>query len=163
MQPDGVLFPDDRRPCYGHLGPKDFKRNNNNNNNKKAKQNKGARVSFSTRLTRITERELEIKKQPDKQRRQISLETKHENFIAVVRKWEMLAASKVNMSGIEKQSEQEHKQSIIFFFVRTYDISFVKRVPRKFHAVVVQKQRQRNVQKNVLYVQSTNNSYFIYV
>ena len=29
-----------------------------------------------------------------KQRRRISLEEKHENFIAALRKWEMLAASK---------------------------------------------------------------------
>ena len=74
MQPEGVLFLDDRRPCYGHLGHKDFKRknNNNNNNNKKAKQNKkkAARVPFSTTLTRITERELEINKQ-----------TKETNFV----------------------------------------------------------------------------------
>ena len=36
----------------------------------------------------------------------------------------MLAASKVKMSSIKKESEQEHKQSI--FFVRTYDISFIE-------------------------------------
>ena len=34
---------------------------------------------------------------------------KHKNFIAAVRKWEMLAATKVKISGSEKQSEQEHK------------------------------------------------------
>ena len=37
-----------------------------------------------------------------KQRRRISCEEKHENFIAAVRKLEMLAASKVKMSGTEK-------------------------------------------------------------
>ena len=37
-----------------------------------------------------------------KQRRRISWEEKHENFIAAVRKREMLAASKVKMSGSEK-------------------------------------------------------------
>ena len=37
-----------------------------------------------------------------KQRRKISLEEKHENFMAEVRKWEMLEASKVKMSGSEK-------------------------------------------------------------
>ena len=37
-----------------------------------------------------------------KQRKWISLEEKHEKFIAAVRKWEMLAASKVKMSGSEK-------------------------------------------------------------
>ena len=36
-----------------------------------------------------------------RQRRQISLEEKHENFIAGVRKWEMLVATKVQMSGSE--------------------------------------------------------------
>ena len=38
-----------------------------------------------------------------KQRRPISLEEKRENFIAVVRKWEMLAATEVKMSGSEKK------------------------------------------------------------
>ena len=37
---------------------------------------------------------------------------------------------------------------------RTYDVSSVKDVTRKFHVVVVQQQRQRNVQKSVLHVQS---------
>ena len=50
----------------------------------------------------------------------------------------MLVASKLNMRGIEKESEKELKQPI---FLKTYDISFVKHVPRKFHAVVVQQQR----------------------
>ena len=36
-----------------------------------------------------------------KQRRRILLEEKHENFIAAVRKWDMLAASKMKMSGSE--------------------------------------------------------------
>ena len=42
------------------------------------------------------------------------LET-HENFIAVVRKWGMLAASKMKMSGSAKESEQEHTQQFVFF------------------------------------------------
>ena len=37
-----------------------------------------------------------------KQRRWISVEDKNQNFIAVVRKWEMISASKVKMSGSEK-------------------------------------------------------------
>ena len=37
-----------------------------------------------------------------KQRRRISLQEKHENVIAAVIKWEMLAASKVKMSSSEK-------------------------------------------------------------
>ena len=40
------------------------------------------------------------------------------------------------------------------FWGRTYDVSSVKDVTRKFHVVVVQQQRQRNVQKSVLHVQS---------
>ena len=36
-----------------------------------------------------------------KQRRRISLEEKHENFLAALKKWEMLTASKVKMSGSE--------------------------------------------------------------
>ena len=61
------------------------------------------------------------------------------------------AASKVKVSGSEKETVQEHKQQ---FFARTYDISSVKGISRKFHVVVVQQQRQRNVQKSVLHVQS---------
>ena len=41
--------------------------------------------------------------------RPISLEEKHESYIAAVTKWEMLAATNVKMSGSEKQSEQKHK------------------------------------------------------
>ena len=49
-----------------------------------------------------------------KQKRSILLEEKHESFIAAVRKWEMLAASKVKMSGSEKnKSEQEHIQHFL--------------------------------------------------
>ena len=36
------------------------------------------------------------------QRRPISLEEKHENYIAAVRKWEILAATKVKTPGGEK-------------------------------------------------------------
>ena len=53
----------------------------------------------------------------------------------------MLAATKVKMSGSEKKSLQEH----------------IKHVTRKFLEVSRcnrAKQRQRNVQKSVLYVQS---------
>ena len=51
-----------------------------------------------------------------KQRRPISLEEKHENSIAAMRKWEMLAATKVKMSDSENKSEQEHIQN---FFHKT--------------------------------------------
>ena len=109
MQPDGVLFLDGRRPCYGLLEEKN-----------KTKQKKAARVSFSTRLTRITKKELEQEIKTNKQRRQISLETKHKNFFAVVRKWEMLVASKLNMRGIEKESEMEPKQPIFLWEHTTF-------------------------------------------
>ena len=42
------------------------------------------------------------------------MEEKHENFIAAVRKWEMLAASKVKLSGSEKkkQKHENRKQNL---------------------------------------------------
>ena len=53
----------------------------------------------------------------NKQRRQILLEEQHENFVVAVRKWEMLAAFKVKMSGSEKIVNKN-----------TYDISSIKRI-----------------------------------
>ena len=64
-------------------------------------------------------------------------------FVVAVRKWEILAATKVKMSG-RKKSEQE--------LINRYDISSVKRVTRKFLEVSRcsrVKQLQRNVQKKV--------------
>ena len=58
----------------------------------------------------------------------------------------MLAATKVKMSGSEKKVDEN-----------TYDISPKKRVAKKFLEVSHcsrAKQRQRNVQKSVLHVQS---------
>ena len=52
------------------------------------------------------------------------LEAQHE--VAVGGKQEMLAATKVKISGSEKRNKN------------TYDISSIKRVTRKFHVVVVQ-------------------------
>ena len=49
-------------------------------------------------------------------RREILLEEQPENIIAAVRTWEMLAATKVEMSGSEKK------------LTNTYDISSIKRV-----------------------------------
>ena len=68
-----------------------------------------------------------------KQRRPISLEEKHENFISGEKK-ERRAATKVKISGSHKKSEQER----------------IKRVTRKFLEVSRcsrAKQRRRNVQK----------------
>ena len=78
-------------------------------------------------MTWIKDREKVSEREINKGGR-ISLKEKHENFIAAVKKWEMLDASKVKKSGIErkkKKIEQEQKQH--FFFVTTYDISFIKR------------------------------------
>ena len=82
----------------------------------------------------------------------MSLETQHENLIAVVRRWEMLAASEVKMSGSTWkrkptgiQSANSFCENMRHFFRRTRNW--------KFHGVVAQ-QRQRNVQKSVLHVQS---------
>ena len=49
-----------------------------------------------------------------KQRRRVLLDEKHENFMAALRKWEMLAAgTKVKISGSEeKKSKQEHIRHI---------------------------------------------------
>ena len=58
----------------------------------------------------------------------------------------MLAATRVKMSDSEKKVNKN-----------TYDISSIKRVTRKFLEVSRcsrAKQRQRNVQKSVLHVQS---------
>ena len=67
----------------------------------------------------------------------------------------MLATSWVKISGSEDKSEQKHKQQVFFEHIR---ISSIKRVLTrkfvKFHVVVVQQQRQRNVQKSVIHVQS---------
>ena len=49
------------------------------------------------------------------------MEEKHENFIAVVRKWKMLAATNVKMSGSEKKVNRN-----------TYNISSIKRLTGKF-------------------------------
>ena len=66
------------------------------------------------------------------------LEEQHEIFLAAVRKWEILAATKVKMSKWKKVNNNR------------YDISSIKRVTRKFLEVSRcgrAKQRQRNVQK----------------
>ena len=65
------------------------------------------------------------------------LEEQHENFLAAVRKWEILAATKVKMSEWKKVNNN----------IR-YDSSSIKRVTRKFLGVSRRgraKQRQRNV------------------
>ena len=90
------------------------------------------------------EQEREIKKQ----RRHFLLEEQRENFVAVVRKREMLAATKVKMSGNEKISEQEHVRQFLH-----------KRVTRKFLEVSLcsrakQRQCKEMNKKSVLHVQT---------
>ena len=66
------------------------------------------------------------------------LEEQHEIFLGAVRKWEILAATKVKMSEWKKVNNNR------------YDISSIKRVTRKFLEVSRcgrAKKRQRNVQK----------------
>ena len=75
-------------------------------------------------LTWKTEKELE-RETKKKQRILISLQEKHQNFIAAVRKSEMLAATKVKMSSSEKKGEQEHIQH---FFRKTRFWKFHLRV-----------------------------------
>ena len=59
-------------------------------------------------LTWKTEKKLE--QEIKKQQRTILLEEKHENFIVVVRKWEMLVATKVKISDSErKKGTGKHK------------------------------------------------------
>ena len=58
-----------------------------------------------------------------------------------------------NASGHQGENERQRKK----VNKNTYDISFIKRVTRKFLEVLVfsrAKQRQRNVQKSVLHEQS---------
>ena len=75
------------------------------------------------------------------------LEEQQKHFVEAVRKLRMLAAIKVKMCNSEKQVNKN-----------TYDISSIKRVTRKFLEVSRcsrAKQRQRNVQKSVLHVESS--------
>ena len=53
------------------------------------------------------------------------LEERYENFVAAVRKWEILAPTKVKVSGSEKTGNKN-----------TYDISSIKSVTRKFLGVL---------------------------
>ena len=83
-----------------------------------------------------SDRELERER---KRKKEKLLEKQHENFVAAVRKWEMLAVTTLKVSGCEKKGD-----------TNTYDISSIKRVTRKFLGVLRcsrAKQQQRNVQK----------------
>ena len=66
----------------------------------------------------------------------------HENFVTVVRKWKMLRATKVKVSGSEKKVNKN-----------TYVISSMKCVTGKFLIVVVQNNGKVTFKKSVLRVQ----------
>ena len=64
------------------------------------------RIRESRRQTREAQREKERQRtraRDKKQRRHFLLEEQHENFVVPVRKWEMLVATKVKISGSEKK------------------------------------------------------------
>ena len=69
------------------------------------------------------------------------MEERHENFIAAERKREMLAATKVKMSGSEKKVSEAHLVHTLGSFW-------------KFHVVVVQNNGKEMYQKSVLHVPS---------
>ena len=70
------------------------------------------------------------------------MEEQHQNFVAAMTKWEMLAATnntRWKWAPVKKKVNEN-----------TYDISSIKRVTKKFLEVSRcsrEKQRQRNVQK----------------
>ena len=102
----------------------------NNNNNKKAES--FVRLNFNVYIN-VENRE-RAKARNTQQRRPISLEEKHQNFTAAVRKWEMLAATKVKMCGNQKK------------WAGTHNISCIKRV--------VVENNGKEMYKKVLDVQS---------
>ena len=70
------------------------------------------------------------------------LEEQHENFVAAMKKWEMLAATNARWKSAAIKWKKVNGN--------TYDISFIKRVTKKFLEVSRcsrAKQRQRNSQK----------------
>ena len=76
-------------------------REKRNKHNKKRHKNLVERLNFYIYID-LDDRE-RARARDRKQKRPISLEEKHENFIAAGRKREMLAATKVKMSGSEKK------------------------------------------------------------
>ena len=87
-------------------------------------------------LTWITEKELELELKNIKQRRRILFQG---NFIVVVRKLEMLAATKVKMSNSKKM--QTNKQTKAHATL----ISPIKHVTRKFRVVVMKKKNGKEM------------------
>ena len=101
-------------------GRLEIKKKNNNNNNK---ADSFFRLHFNVYIDLDNcekELEWEIK---NKGVRPISLEERHANFIAVVKKikWEMLSATKVKMSDSEKKVNRNNYN--IFSIMYNYDVS----------------------------------------
>ena len=125
-----------RGKSHGHA---DFKREKNN-----YKAESFLRLDFNVYIT--VENRARARERNKEQRRPISLEEKHEYFITVVRKSELLAATKVKISSSEKKKVNRN----------TYNISSIKSVTRKFlekSRCSGSKQRQRNAQKSVMQLQ----------
>ena len=107
----------------------------------------------SITLTSITEkgeraRAKLTKQNKNKKRKETKFIAEEKNikkFKVAMRKWQMLAARKVKMSGSETKMERRN----------IYDFFSIKRATRTFHVRWSRaKQWQRNVQKNVLHVQT---------
>ena len=60
------------------------------------------------RPAKVDEKKSDRELEREKKRSHFLLEEKHENFVAVARKWKMLAATKVKIRGRRKKSEQKH-------------------------------------------------------
>ena len=78
-------------------------REKRNKHNKKRHKNLVERLNFYIYIDLDDRERARARARDRKQKRPISLEEKHENFIAAERKREMLAATKVKMSGSEKK------------------------------------------------------------
>ena len=55
--------------------------------------------------------------------RPISLEEKHENFVAVVRNWKTLAVIELKMTCSDNESEQEHVRHFLYKTRKFLDVS----------------------------------------
>ena len=60
------------------------------------------------RPAKVDEKKSDRKLEREKKKGDFLLEEKHENFVAVARKWKLLAATKGKIRGGGKKSEQKH-------------------------------------------------------
>ena len=95
----GLRFKHPRVSEVNRMATRTFREKKYNNN----KADSFFRLNFNVYIN--VDRRERARARDKKQRRPISLEEKRENFIAVVRKWEMLAATEVKMSGCEKKKK----------------------------------------------------------